>query len=119
MSMLTFFNSGTQRHHLRVFNTEGTLLSSVQPHATMLAQAQRSHSTNALAGASNGPHARHGAYTSGYGAPRSSDPAYRSPISATAFHPHRMMLAAAALGDCRVVLVECRGVSGVGKGVVA
>ena len=30
-----------------------------------------------------------------------------APVSATAFHPHRMMLACAALGDSRVSLYAC------------
>ena len=31
-----------------------------------------------------------------------------APISSTAFHPHRMMLACASMGDTHVTLFECR-----------
>ncbi|KZF19270.1 WD-repeat protein Mip1 [Xylona heveae TC161] len=65
------FAVGSERHHVKVFNVNGTLLSSVEPYSSFLHQNRT------------------------------------SPISATAFHPHRMMLACSALNDTNINLFSC------------
>ena len=69
--MLTFPDSGTERHAIKVHNMDGVSLSSFQPYASFMQQSRS------------------------------------SPISATAFHPHRMMLACSALNDSHVNLFSC------------
>jgi regulator-associated protein of mTOR len=63
---------------VKVFNFEGTQLSSFEPYSSFL-------------------HQNRGA-----------------PISATAFHPHRMILAAAARGDNHINLFTCEEKKGWG-----
>lgn len=66
------FAVGTDRHDVRSYNTNGTLLSSFEPHTTFRLNQNR-----------------------------------HTPIAATAYHPHRMLLACAALGDMNINLVGC------------
>ncbi|EGC42377.1 WD40 repeat-containing protein [Histoplasma capsulatum var. duboisii H88] len=65
------FTIGTNRHEVKTFNTDGTYLSTYEPHASFL------HSNRS------------------------------SPIMSTAFHPHRTLLACAALNDNHINLVSC------------
>ncbi|EGE84971.1 regulatory associated protein-mTOR [Blastomyces dermatitidis ATCC 18188] len=65
------FNIGTNRHEVKTFNTDGTYLSTYEPHVSFL------HSNRS------------------------------SPIISTAFHPHRTILACAALSDNHINLVSC------------
>ncbi|KAI5300236.1 hypothetical protein KEM55_008628, partial [Ascosphaera atra] len=63
------FSVGTSRHEVRTFNTDGTLLSSYEPHTSFLQQA-------------------------------------KTPIVGTTFHPHRTLLACAALNDNHINLMS-------------
>lgn len=69
---------GTDRHEVRSFNTNGDPLGVFEPLASRIAQVV-------------------GGSLSGRG--------YQSPIVATAYHPHRMVLACAAQGDGHVSLL--------------
>ncbi|KAK2736171.1 hypothetical protein FQN55_001770 [Onygenales sp. PD_40] len=64
------FTVGTNRHEVKTFNTDGTYLSTYEPHASFL------HTNRS------------------------------SPIVSTAFHPHRTILACAALNDNHVNFVS-------------
>lgn len=65
------WHSGSERHNVKIFNLDGTFLSSFEPYSSFLQQSRS------------------------------------APISATAFHPHRMMLACAALHDNHINLFSC------------
>ncbi|OJD12341.1 hypothetical protein AJ78_07048 [Emergomyces pasteurianus Ep9510] len=65
------FTVGTNRHEVKTFNTDGTYLSTYEPHGSFL------HSNRS------------------------------SPIVSTAFHPHRTILACAALNDNHINFVSC------------
>ncbi|KKZ61742.1 regulatory associated protein-mTOR [[Emmonsia] crescens] len=65
------FTVGTNRHEVKTFNTDGTYLSTYEPHGSFL------HSNRS------------------------------SPIVSTAFHPHRTLLACAALNDNHINFVSC------------
>ncbi|PGH09861.1 hypothetical protein AJ79_05587 [Helicocarpus griseus UAMH5409] len=65
------FTIGTNRHEVKTFNTDGTYLSTYEPHGSFL------HSNRS------------------------------SPIVTTAFHPHRTVLACAALNDNHINFVSC------------
>jgi regulatory associated protein of mTOR len=82
------FCVGTDRHEVKTFNTNGDTLGVFEPSSTRIAQ---------LAGAVGSVGVQVGAGRLGMG---------RSPIVATAYHPHRMVLACASLGDTGVGLVS-------------
>ncbi|OCT50168.1 WD repeat-containing protein mip1 [Cladophialophora carrionii] len=84
------FCVGTDRHEVKTFNTNGDALGVFEPSSTRMAQ---------LAGAvgSVGVNVGVSAGRLGIG---------RQPIVATAYHPHRMVLACAGLGDTGVGLVS-------------
>jgi len=82
------FCVGTDRHEVKTFNTSGDGLGVFEPSSTRIAQ---------LAGAVGSVGVQVGAGRLGMG---------RAPIVATAYHPHRMVLACAALGDTGVGLVS-------------
>ncbi|KIX07904.1 uncharacterized protein Z518_02558 [Rhinocladiella mackenziei CBS 650.93] len=73
------FAIGTDKHEVKSFNTTGDALGVFEPLPSRLAQVV-------------------GGSFAGRG--------YQSPIVATAYHPHRMLLACAALGDGHVSLVS-------------
>lgn len=73
------FAVGTEKHEVRSFNTNGDALGVFEPLPSRLAQVV-------------------GGSLAGRGA--------HSPIVATAYHPHRMLLACAALGDGHVSLMS-------------
>lgn len=73
------FAVGTDRHEIKSFNTTGDSLGIFEPLPSRLAQVVG----GSLAGRS-----------------------HQSPIVATAYHPHKMLLACAALGDGHVSLVS-------------
>jgi regulator-associated protein of mTOR len=74
------FAVGTDRHEVQTFNTHGDPLGAFEPPPTRLAQVVG----GGLAGR-----------------------AHAGPVVATAYHPHRMLLACAARGDGHVSLVSC------------
>ncbi|ODH46222.1 hypothetical protein GX48_07689 [Paracoccidioides brasiliensis] len=65
------FAIGTNRHEVKTFNTDGTYLSTYEPHGSFL------------------------------------HPNRSSPIVSAAFHPHRAILACAALNDNHINFVSC------------
>ncbi|KAJ4520517.1 Target of rapamycin complex 1 subunit kog1 [Exophiala dermatitidis] len=75
------FAVGTDKHEVRTFNTNGDSLGVFEPLSSRLSQVVG----GSLAGR-------------GYGS--------QTPIVATAYHPHRMLLACSALGDGHVSLVS-------------
>lgn len=83
------FCVGTDRHEIKTFNTNGDALGVFEPSSSMRAMAQLAAVGGSLAG------------TVGVGRIGG-----RSPIVATAYHPHRMVLACASLGDAGVGLVS-------------
>ena len=74
------FAIGTDKHEVRSFNTNGDQLGVFEPITSRLAQ---------VVGGGLGGRSNH------------------NPVVATAYHPHRMMLACAALGDSHVSLLGC------------
>ena len=82
------FCVGTDRHEVKTFNTNGDALGVFEPSSTRMAQ---------LAGAVG---------SVGVSAGRLGGIGGRAPIVATAYHPHRMVLACAGLGDTGVGLVS-------------
>jgi regulator-associated protein of mTOR len=82
------FCVGTDRHEIKTFNTNGDALGIFEPSSTRMAQ---------LAGAVG---------SVGVTAGRLGGIGGRAPIVATAYHPHRMVLACAGLGDSGVGLVS-------------
>ncbi|PGH13440.1 hypothetical protein AJ80_06309 [Polytolypa hystricis UAMH7299] len=65
------FSIGTNRHEIKTFNTDGTYLSTFEPHSSFL------HNSRS------------------------------SPVVSTAFHPHRTLLAFAALKNQQINFVTC------------
>ena len=82
------FCVGTDRHEVKTFNTNGDSLGVFEPSSTRMAQL-------AAVGGSLAGSVGVGRMAGG-----------RSPIMATAYHPHRMLLACASLGDPGVGLVS-------------
>jgi regulator-associated protein of mTOR len=100
------FAVGTDRHVVKIFSTAGT------PTASSIGATNGLHLAPPT---TNGVSSKKGLLNSFEPYSGFLNQNRSSPISCTSFHPHRMMIAGAAMGDTHINIYTCAGGKGVGK----